>query len=391
MSARPIHHLLITDAPAWVLAAMEKCFRGFFWAGKDTTNGGQCLVAWDRICRPQEFGGLGVKDLRLHSLALWVRWEWLRRSDPERPGQGLPLVKDADARAIFDCLVRIRAGDGQHVMFWTDRWINGKTACEIAPGITGLIATRAKNSRTVAQGLDNNAWLTDVPGTLAFRGAREVLVLWAAVSNVERNQTASDSFYWPWSKSGCYSARSTYNMLVQGRERFPLAEPIWKCWAAPKCKLFVWLASQHRIWTSDRRFRHGLQDRPSACFVCLQEEDTADHILAQCVFARQVWHRCGEVWGDAFIAPSQRCTLQGWWLLQRSKFRDKDRRRFDTLVCIGCHALWKNRNAWCFDNRNNQMTLERIAANILEELNLAARTGRAVAGAGDGAADDARE
>ena len=85
MSARPIHHLLIADAPGWVLAAMEKCFRGFFWAGKDTANGGQCLVAWDRICRPQEYGGLGVKDLRLHSLALRVRWEWLRRSDSERP------------------------------------------------------------------------------------------------------------------------------------------------------------------------------------------------------------------------------------------------------------------------------------------------------------------
>jgi hypothetical protein len=59
MTAIPIHHLLITDAPVWVLEEMDKSFRGFLWAAKDRANGGQCLVAWDRICKPKKFGGLG--------------------------------------------------------------------------------------------------------------------------------------------------------------------------------------------------------------------------------------------------------------------------------------------------------------------------------------------
>ena len=230
------------------------------------------MVAWDRICRPHEYGGLGVKDLRLHGLALRVRWEWLSRSgsDSERPWLGLPMVKDADAKAVFDCLVRIKVGNGLKVLFWSDRWINGKSASDIAPGITGLVAKRARNSRTVAQGLDHNAWLSDVPGTMAYRGARECLVLWAAINGVERDPASTDCFLWPWSPSGAYSASSTYKMLVQGRELFPLAEPIWKSGATPKSKLFVWLATQHRIWTSDRRMRHGLDDHVSPCFVCLR-------------------------------------------------------------------------------------------------------------------------
>jgi hypothetical protein len=72
MAARPAHHLLIEEAPVWVLEEIKRSLKGFFWAGKERANGGQCLVAWEQIAKPQEFGGLGVKNLRLHGLALRV-------------------------------------------------------------------------------------------------------------------------------------------------------------------------------------------------------------------------------------------------------------------------------------------------------------------------------
>lgn len=34
-------------------------------------------------------------------------------------------------------------------------------------------------------------------------------------------------------------------------------------------ELFCWLALRYRLWTSDRRHRHGLQDAPDPCFTCL--------------------------------------------------------------------------------------------------------------------------
>jgi hypothetical protein len=84
MSARPIHHLLVMDAPVWVFGELDRRFRGFLWAAKERANGGQCLVAWEQICKPKEFGGLGIRNLRLHGMALRLRWEWLRRVDPNR-------------------------------------------------------------------------------------------------------------------------------------------------------------------------------------------------------------------------------------------------------------------------------------------------------------------
>lgn len=121
IAARPVHQLLILEAPAWVFKEMEKWMRAFFWAGKDKVNGGQCLVAWSTICRPTGFGGLGVKNLKLQALALRVRWEWLRRTAAERPWQGLNYLAGEDARAVFDSFISIQVGQGDRVFFWHDR------------------------------------------------------------------------------------------------------------------------------------------------------------------------------------------------------------------------------------------------------------------------------
>jgi hypothetical protein len=136
------------------------------------------------------------------------------------------MAKDSEARQVFDSLVSIFVGDGSKVLFWRDRGIDGRAAEDFAPGLSLTISTRAKNSRTVAQALADNWWLLDIPGTLATRGAREVIALWIAVNNIQRDVNAPDVFSWPWSSSGRYSAKSTYNMLMHGSERSQLGDAI---------------------------------------------------------------------------------------------------------------------------------------------------------------------
>jgi hypothetical protein len=43
------------------------------------------LVNWEQICKPLEFGGLGIKNMRLQGLALRVKWQWMKRIDMSRP------------------------------------------------------------------------------------------------------------------------------------------------------------------------------------------------------------------------------------------------------------------------------------------------------------------
>ncbi|KAM0870271.1 hypothetical protein ACQ4PT_040114 [Festuca glaucescens] len=135
VAARAVHQMVVAEAPMWLLEDIDRWMRAFFWAGKDEVQGGQCLVAWRSICKPKEFGGLGVKDLRLQGLALRVRWMWLRRTDPERPWQGLPGLNDPLVAGVFQSLARFSVGDGRLTYFWRDRWISGYTAEELAPEV----------------------------------------------------------------------------------------------------------------------------------------------------------------------------------------------------------------------------------------------------------------
>ena len=71
---------------------------------------------------------------------------------------------------------------------------------------------------------------------------------------------------------------------------------------------------------------------------------------------------------------------------ERLKFRvrDKGRKGFDALVCLMCHSLWKNRNAWCFANQQRQRTVQQLVRHVVEELEagIVVRRCRARAGAG---------
>ena len=72
------------------------------------------------------------------------------------------MLKDDEARKVFDSLVRIEIGDGRRALFWRDRWIQGQTAADIAPLVCELIGNRIKNHRTVKEGMLGNRWMLDL-------------------------------------------------------------------------------------------------------------------------------------------------------------------------------------------------------------------------------------
>jgi hypothetical protein len=377
ITARRTHQMLVAEAPAWLLQEIASGLRAFFWVGKKKVNGGQCLVAWDKICKPTKFGGLGVKNLELQGLALRVRWEWLRRTDPLRPWQGLPMAGDREARDLFCSLAAIEIGSGARVMFWSDRWIWGRTVAEIAPLLVTLVPTRVRNRRTVEEARMNNAWILDCQGNWPEGGGAQCVWLWVAISEINMDETRPDNFSWKGATSGKYSARDTYNLLCQGQVEFGMAEPIWRSHAPLKCKIFGWLALKRRLWTSDRRTRHGLQDRPDPCATCLQDEDNVDHILAQCPYAKMVWFGCLRRMGLQLQEPQENTDLERWWTEARKRLRKEDRRGFDTFVLLIAWMLWKQRNARVFGNLERQLSTTQIIDTVFEEFSLwrAARVG----------------
>jgi hypothetical protein len=45
-----------------------------------------------------------------------------------------------------------------------------------------------------------------------------------------------------------------------------------------------------RLWTADRLLKRGM-DHPEKCPLCDQEQETCDHLLIGCVFAREFWFK----------------------------------------------------------------------------------------------------
>jgi glutaredoxin len=148
------------------------------------------------------------------------------------------------------------------VLFWRDIWINGFTVAKIAPLVAMQVPTRIRNRRSAAEVLPRHGWVEDIQDTLTVEGCVQCAKLWATLSNLD----IDDKFIWLGSESGIYSTKAAYKTLYQGRTRFPMATLIWRSFAPLKCTIFGWLAVQYKLWTSDRRQRHMLQDQTDDCF-----------------------------------------------------------------------------------------------------------------------------
>jgi hypothetical protein len=95
---------------------------------------------------------------------------------------------------------------------------------------------------------------------------------------------------------------SSYGSLFLGATLFKPYERIWKSWAPPKCWLFLWLTAHKRCWTSDHLTKCGLP-HPDKCPMCDQEDETIDHLLVACMFARQFWYHMLRQVGLHSFAP----------------------------------------------------------------------------------------
>jgi hypothetical protein len=260
------------------------------------------------------------------------------------------MIRDTMAVVVFDSFIKIQVGNGKNTLFWRDRWIHGLSIYDIAPSVLELVSTRNINRRKVHDALQENRWMLDISKPLTELAALQCIRLWIKLGDIVRDEEMEDSFTWPWTMDDSYSMSSIYNLLHEGDIRFPAAAAIWENGAPLKQKIFAWLAVQRRLWTADRRTRHGLQPSTSACYVCLQEEDTADHLLVQCVHARQAWTRIFQRMGINVPVPTAVDSLEEWWLHSRDAFTKQTVGNFDALVLLGTWELWKNRNAAVFNN-----------------------------------------
>jgi len=355
LSAIPVHTALAITISPWVIQCIDKLRRAFLWAGTDTVSGGKCSVAWPKVCRPPDLGGLGLIDLEIFGYALRMRWLWFKKTDGSRPWASLPDKSEGLVDAMFQVSVSVEIGNGQRALFWLDRWLQGKSISELAPCLFNAVGPRVVKHRTVEEGLLNNNWARDISGALTVQVILDYLLVWELTRSVHLMPEMPDRFIWKWTSDHNFSTASAYRAFFIGQTEIQGAKLLTKARAPNKCKFFMWLVLHDRCWTAARRKRHGLQE-DDTCILCAQEVESISHLLVRCVFAREVWHRVLSRLGWHTLDPLNGCyDLASWWSSSRKKLQKDDRKCFDSLVLLTSWTIWLERNRRTFDHQSRSV------------------------------------
>jgi hypothetical protein len=267
---------------------------------------------------------------------------------------------------MFQASVTVVIGDGASTLFWTDSWLPDGPVCRCMPNLFRAIPSRHRK-RSVRDALNDYRWTRDISGAPTAAVLAEYIRLWDAVELVQLSPRTPDRFVWKWSATGNYTASSAYRAFFIGMASLPGAQLIWKAIVPPKVKFFFWLALHGRLWTAERRRRHGLQ-QDGTCVLCDQSEETTNHLLCSCTVTRELWVRLLSPAGFLHLAPLQGSTLVDWWLQARVGMPADGRRAFDSLTLVTSWILWKERNKRTFEGlARSTAQLFRAVTDELEE------------------------
>jgi hypothetical protein len=380
LASLPIFFMCCLDVPVTIKEHVQKYMRHCLWRKKtnDVQAGGSALVAWKKICRPKQQGGLGVLNLDLQNKTLllknvhklfnredtpWVNLIWNSYyASGAVPGQRLvgsfwwrAHLKLLDS---YKALARCNIGDGKSVFFWGDLW-NDQCLHQKFPH---LITFAKKTNISV-----NEAVLTEYTEDLfnlplsqeAFEEFNDLeIICQEAMEKVLSDGKDTWSYIWGNSE---FSSQKAYKALIGVQPAVPLFSWIWKSSCQAKHKFFFWLLLNDRLNTRNLlgRKKMVLQSYNCATLECNREE-TLQHLFLTCPFAEECWN---------FISPSRQRNLSVNEALQDLKCSLNLPFSMDIII-LASWALWMTRNNKIFRGQN--ASFQGWKAIYMEELKLLA-------------------
>ncbi|GJN03496.1 hypothetical protein PR202_ga20949 [Eleusine coracana subsp. coracana] len=166
------------------------------WRGRKEAQGGHFLIAWPKVTKPKELGGLGISDLKNLGRALRVRWPWLQKSEP------LPMQTSACVQALLSMALATKVGDGRSTLFWRDRWILGQRMEELCPLIFSMVPKRISNKRTVHEAITDMRWIQDIHGAASIEVILEFIKVCDIILDITLQPGVADVPLWRLSSSG---------------------------------------------------------------------------------------------------------------------------------------------------------------------------------------------
>jgi len=98
--------------------------------------------------------------------------------------------------------------------------------------------------------------------------------------------------------------------------------------------------------------------------LCDQEEETIDHLLVHCVFARELWFNLFRQVGLQNLSPqpTEFSFLDWWEKASSSTTVELTRQGINSLIILGAWTIWNHRNGCVFDGAAPNLVRALMAA-----------------------------
>ena len=196
-------------------------------------------MAWDPLCKPKDRGGIDLRKTAVVNTtfqcklawkiitnreSLWVRLmrnKYLKHQDflhsNSKQGDSSVWKSIVKCKDLIRQGIRWSVGDGRHILFWFDDWVDNRTLLEIMSLDEHMISNPAAK---VCDFMHNKQWNVSV---LAQTINNPIIVQKIIGIPIPFNEV-QDSFCWGLSTSGAFSTKSA-TWLTQGSHS--LEEPPW--------------------------------------------------------------------------------------------------------------------------------------------------------------------
>ena len=293
----------------------------------------------------ESIGGWHTRDLRSgYETSLWkeIRKDWF---------------------VFFQNAVFV-LGDGRRINFWSDVWCGREALSVRFPTLFNLATNKEAKVADIwdiREGV--GCWSPTFLRALNDWEFEEMTRFLHTLHDQKFRPTGVDKLSLENVKNRGFSVKSMYKEVdVSPAFDFPHCM-VWNPVVPPKIGVFAWEAAWGKVLTLDQLKRRGLSFA-NKCFMCEEEEETIDHLLIHCKFAKMLWDLFLSIVGISWVFPqSVLHTLLAW----QGAAVGKKRRKiwFAAPLCMFWN-LWRARNRLVFENA--VPSAQRIKVNYVSNL-----------------------
>ncbi|KAJ3701003.1 hypothetical protein LUZ61_004708 [Rhynchospora tenuis] len=379
LMSMPVYAMSLELLPKHILNQINSLLAKFFW-GKTGSEKYMSFIAWKKICKPLEEGGLGVKNLGLFGEALFLKLVWQLMADENKlwvqicKAKYFPIVgfwrakknsgssrmwgQVLNLRHFFKEQVQWRIGDGEKVQALAQPWFANWTVQEEA--------SQADRKLKVCDMWDNqnNCWKMDELARLFHNNQVQQII--AGNNKPDVGQESTDKLIWCQNIKGAYTVKEGYKEIVSRQEAQVIVQnfdwhQIWK-WKKliPKLKVFLWRLIHKGLPLATNMHRR-LHSFPAVCQRCGRENEFEMHCLFFCETSRQVW------FGSALGVRVNELPLDITQTIAHA-FTGMDEDGVELFVTT-LWEIWKARNKAIFEHEEFQ------PRKVLQRINVGVSTG----------------